>query len=131
VNLPLEPGVQDRLSSQIEVMRLLLQGREPDVIPLIDDNKVKRYHYRRTRTENVKTALGEFETIVYESSRATSKRVSRMWHAPALGYIPVRAEQIRSGKLETVMQLVALEGRIAQPQPQAATTQVLGNVTPR
>lgn len=111
IDFPLEPHLQDRLSVQMEVMHSLLAGEEPGEIPLIDDERIKRYNYKRTKAEQVKTPVGEFSTIVYESTRPGSKRISRMWHAPALGYIPVRAEQWRDGKAETVMQLVALQGR--------------------
>lgn len=114
VDLPLEPHLQDRLSMQMEVMRLLLQGQEPSEIPIVDDERIKHYGYKRTKTQQMKTPVGEFSTIVYESTRPKTKRVSRMWHAPALGYIPIRAEQERNGKVETIMQLVALQGRSVQ-----------------
>jgi hypothetical protein len=113
VDFPLEPRIQDRLSVQIEVMRALLEGEQPGEIPLVDDERIKYYIYRQTKTERVKTPLGTFDTLVYESSRPSSKRLSRMWHAPTLGYVPVRAEQVRDGRMETIMQLVALEGRAA------------------
>jgi hypothetical protein len=35
--------------------------------------------------------------------------VSRVWHAAALGQVPVRAEQVRKGKVETVMELIELD----------------------
>ncbi|MET0986377.1 MAG: DUF3108 domain-containing protein [Steroidobacteraceae bacterium] len=111
VDFPLEPHLQDRLSVQMEVIHLLLEGAEPGEIPLVDDERIKRYNYKRTKTEPLKTPVGEFSTIVYESTRPGSKRISRMWHAPALGYIPIRAEQVRDGKVETTMHLVALQGR--------------------
>lgn len=111
VDLPLEAHLQDRMSIQIEVVRALTQGEEPGQIPLIDDERVKHYSYTRGQTAQVNTPLGEFSAVVYESTRPRSKRISRMWHAPELGYVPIKAEQVRNGKVETVMQLVALEGR--------------------
>jgi hypothetical protein len=111
VDLPLDQRVQDRMSIQMEVLRALAQGAEPGSIALIDDEKVKTYHYARGQTSQVKTPLGEFNAVLYESTRPGSKRISRMWHAPALGFIPIRAEQVRQGKVETVMQLVELAGR--------------------
>jgi len=35
--------------------------------------------------------------------------VSKMWHAPSLGYIPVQAIQYRKGNPEVQMKLVRLE----------------------
>lgn len=108
VTLSLEPGMQDRLSIQVSVMAALLAGREPGTIAMINGDSIRHYSYTRGRTETVATRLGEEQAIVYESTRPNSNRISRVWHAPDLGYLPVRAEQIRKGKVETVMQLVSL-----------------------
>lgn len=116
VDLTFEGHVQDRMSLQIEVMRALLQDREPGTIPIVDDERIKTYDYVRRRTEKMKTRVGEFDSVVYESTRARGKRLSRMWHAPSLGYLPVRAEQVREGRLETIMQLVSLQGRDTSAQ---------------
>jgi hypothetical protein len=109
VQLPTEPGLQDRLSLQVAVLIALLRGHEPGTIAMIDHDKIKRYSYRRAGSEQIKAPAGKFDTVVYESTRPGSNRVSRVWHAPALGYIPVRAEQTRNGKVETVMELVQVE----------------------
>lgn len=109
VEMSIVPGLQDRLSFQIAVMTALLRDREPGTIPMIDKGRIKRYSYTRRGTERVKTPAGEFEAVRYESTRPGSSRVSRVWHAPVLGYIPVRAEQLRKGKVETVMELVKVE----------------------
>jgi len=116
VEMPTIPGLQDRLSFQIAVMTALLRAREPGTIPMIDDGRIKRYSYTRSGPERMKTQAGEFETILYESTRPGSNRVSRVWHAPALGYIPVRAEQRRKGTVETVMELIRVErGEVRLP----------------
>lgn len=109
IDLPLEPGLQDRLSIQIAVMTALLRGTEPGTIPLIDDDRIKHYVYRRVGNAVLDTSLGTVDTVVYESSREGSSRLSRFWMAPELGWVPVRAEQIRKGKVETVMEIRALE----------------------
>jgi hypothetical protein len=109
VELPTEPGLQDRLSIQIEVMTALLRDREPGTIPMISKDKVKPYSYTPAGTERIATKMGEFETVIYESTRPGSSRLSRIWHAPALGYIPVRAVQLRKGNVETVMELVKVK----------------------
>jgi hypothetical protein len=90
-------------------MTSLLRGQEPGTIPLIDDERVKHYTYKRTGTAAMDTPLGSMETIIYESGREGSNRLSRFWMAPQLDYIPVRAEQIRKGKVETVMEIRSLE----------------------
>jgi hypothetical protein len=112
IELGLEPGLQDRLSIQIDVVTSLLRGEEPGTIPLIDDNRVKRYSYVKKETSVVDSNLGKLDTVLYESTREGSNRQSRFWLVPKMEYLAARAEQIRKGKVETVMVLTAIE-----PQP--------------
>jgi hypothetical protein len=109
VSLPTEPGMQDRMSMQVAVMASLQQGKEPGNIAMINDEHIRRYSYARTGTATMDTALGKIDTVIYESTRPGSNRLSRMWHAPSMGYLPVRMEQVRKGKVETVMTLVSVE----------------------
>lgn len=109
VSLPIEPGVQDRMSMQVSVMASLLRGQEPGEIAMINDEHVRHYSYTRAGTATMDTPVGKVETVIYESTRPNSNRLSRVWHAPSLGYLPVRMEQVRKGKVETVMTLVSVE----------------------
>jgi hypothetical protein len=105
IELPLSDGVQDRMSAQVAVMQALLAGKQLDKQTFIDRDALKEYTYVRLREEKLKTQLGEIDTIVYSSSRPGSNRVSRLWYAPSLGYAPVRGEQERKGKIETVFEI--------------------------
>ncbi len=110
IELPAEPGTQDRSSITISVATSLLRGMEPGTIALIDDNRIKRYTYTKKERTTVDSALGKIETVIYESARdGGSSRTSRFWMAPSLEFLPVRAEQIRKGKVETVMELQKLQ----------------------
>lgn len=109
IELPLEPGLQDRLSIQIHVVTSLLRGQEPGVIPLIDDNRIKRYSYEKKDTATIDTKLGKLDTILYESTRQGSDRQSRFWLVPKMEYLAARAEQVRKGKVETVMTLLSVQ----------------------
>ncbi|MBB6091417.1 hypothetical protein HNQ60_000263 [Povalibacter uvarum] len=108
VKLALEPGMQDRLSIQLGAMTSLLQGHEPGTIAMVNGDNIRHYTYTRGKTETVQSKLGALDTVVYESTRPNSNRISRVWHAPSLEFIAARAEQIRKGKVETVMTLVEL-----------------------
>lgn len=108
IDFPTQAGLQDRLSIQIAVMAALLRGEEPGIIPMIDDNRVKQYTYSKTGTATLDTPLGKIETVIYQSTREGSSRVARFWMAPAHDFIPMRAEQERKGKVETVMEIKAL-----------------------
>lgn len=109
IRFPTEPNMQDRQSITIAVVTALLRGQEPGTYPMIDDNRVKRYAYAKKGGETVESKLGPVETVIYESTRPGSSRVSRFWLAPKFEYAPVRAEQIRKGKVETVMVLTSYE----------------------
>jgi hypothetical protein len=108
IELPLSPGVQDRMSAQVAVMQALLAGKQLDNQTFIDRDALKEYTYVRLREEKLKTQLGEIDTVVYSSSRPGSNRVSRLWYAPSLGFTPVRGEQERKGKIETVFEIQKL-----------------------
>ncbi|MFO7275979.1 MAG: DUF3108 domain-containing protein [Pseudomonadota bacterium] len=109
VDLPLEPGTLDALSVQIALMSALQSGSSPSSFRLVDDGEIKEYIYTREGTETLKTPLGTHETVIYSSHREGSSRVTRFWIDPELGYLPVRAEQRRRGKVEFTMTLRALE----------------------
>ena len=109
VDLPTQPGLQDRLSIQLAVTAALVKGREPASIIMVNGDRTREYAYTRGASAQLDTKLGKQDTIIYESTRPGSNRVSKVWHAPQLQFLPVRAEQIRKGKVETVMQLVSLE----------------------
>jgi hypothetical protein len=109
IELAAEPGTQDRSSISIAVTTALLRGVEPGTIPLIDDNRIKRYAYTKKEAATVDSALGKLDTVIYESTREGSNRTARFWMAPSLEFLPVRAEQIRKGKVETVMLLQKVE----------------------
>jgi hypothetical protein len=109
VDQPVKRGVQDSLSVQIALMCALAEGRTPSGFQLIDKDEVKEYTYTREREETLDTPLGKLETVVFLSQKAGSSRATRMWIAPALGYVPARAEQTRRGKREFLLQIRSFE----------------------
>jgi hypothetical protein len=109
VDIPIEPGVQDPGSVQIALMRELAAGRSPTSFMMIDKNEVKEYQYKREGEESVDTALGKIDTVIYTSQRTGSSRLTRLWIAPSLGYVPVRGEQMRKGKREFTLQIRTLQ----------------------
>lgn len=111
VQIPLAPRTQDRLSIQLEVVTALLRGQEPGTITLIDNNKVKRYRYTRVEPTVTDTKMGKLDTLFYESTREGSDRQSRLWLVPKMEYLAARAEQVRKGKVETVMVLSSFQSQ--------------------
>jgi hypothetical protein len=109
VDVPLESGTQDSMSVQIALMHALADGRDPTRFRLIDRNRIKDYEYTHEGTARIDTALGPLDTVIYRSQRPGSNRVTRMWHAPSLGYVPVRAERVRDGRVEWRMSIRKLD----------------------
>jgi hypothetical protein len=76
---------------------------------MLDKDRIKEYTYTYEGEARLKTNLGELDTVIYRSQRAGSKRVTRTWYAPALGYVAVRGEQVREGKREWLMEIRSLK----------------------
>jgi hypothetical protein len=108
VDLALQPGLQDPMSVQIALMVDLVAGRTPTGFWLVDKSRIKDYEYRSEGAARLATAAGEFDTVVWTSRRPGSDRVTRVWYAPSLGYLPVRAERSRGGRTEIAMTLRSL-----------------------
>ncbi len=98
VSIAVEPGLQDAASIQALVTFRLRAGVDPGTIPMIEKDRIKRYRYTLVRRERLKTAIGEYDTVVYRSTRDGSNRETLSWYAPALGYALLRAEQHRDGE---------------------------------
>jgi hypothetical protein len=102
------PGTQDTASVQAAMIVELLAGHTPAGFPIIAGGKLRQYRYWSEGTARITTPAGEYDTVVWASQRDGSSRVSRVWHAPQLGYVPVQAVQYRKGKPELQMKLASL-----------------------
>ena len=109
VDLTLKEGTQDLLSIQVEVMLGLKKGNLPKTFQIIDKDKLKEFIYTQEGTANIRTALGQLDTVIVESSQAGNNRILRMWFAPSLGFVPVQAERTRDGKLDFAMRIKTLK----------------------
>ena len=105
VDLILKPGIQDLMSIQIEVMLGLKNGNLPKVFYIIDKDHIKDFAYAQESPAVLKTAIGQFDTVIVSSRRPGNDRVLRMWFAPSLGFLPLQAERSRGGKLEFAMRI--------------------------
>ncbi len=110
VDAPITPGVQDSLSVQVALMCALAAGESPKSFQLIDKDEVKEYLYTHEGNATLETPVGKLDTVIYTSQRKGAKRLTRLWIAPSLGYLPVRAEQLTSkGKRELQLKLQSVE----------------------
>ena len=109
IDMALRAGVQDDLSVQVALIHALLLEQPPAGIALFDHKGIRDYAYTRVGEETLHTPLGDVATVIYRSQRAYSPRSTRFWCAPGYGFIPVRAEQQREGKVEWTMELRSLK----------------------
>jgi hypothetical protein len=109
VSFTLTPGTQDTASVQAAMIQERLAGRKPQSFRIITGNKMRDYRYWQEGTAQIMTPFGQVETEVWANQRDGSNRVSKVWHAPSLGYVPVQAIQYRKGNPEVQMKLVKLQ----------------------
>lgn len=103
------PGTQDTASVQAAMLVELLAHRKPTSFAILTGRRLREYRYWSEGRATVMTPFGQFETVVWANQRDGSTRVTKVWHAPALGYLPVQAMQYRKGQPEVQMRLLSLE----------------------
>lgn len=103
VDLAMPPDIHDPMTVQLAQMRAAAAGVAAVPFHTVDKDEVKEYDFTRSGTQVIGTSLGELETVIYESRRRGSKRMIRLWMAPSLDYLPVRAERHREDKIEFAM----------------------------
>lgn len=109
VDLPIQPGVLDTLSVQVALMHALLGGRTPDRFVLLDKDRVKEYLYTTQGRERVQTDVGTHDSVIFRSSRPTSKNGTYFWCAPELGYLPLKVERREGKEVQWSMRLRSVE----------------------
>jgi hypothetical protein len=107
--LVVTPGTQNTASVQAAMMIERLNGRTPTGFRIVTGHDLRDYRYWMEGVQQVVTPYGQVSAEVWASQRAGSNRVSKMWHAPSLGYVPVQAIQYRKGTPEVMMKLVSLQ----------------------
>ena len=112
VAIDLLPGTQDTASVQAAMIHERLAGRRPQSFRIITSGKLREYRYWMEGTQQVVTPFGQVQAEVWSNQREGSNRVSKVWHAPSLGYVPVQAIQYRKGTPEVQMKLVALQRQV-------------------
>ena len=92
--------VHDRVSLQYALMHDLLNGGHKDEYSLQDAEKLKLLSVTDMGSKIVKVPFGKFEAIGIQHRAGNSSRVTTLWCAKELGYLPIMIEQHRKGKLK-------------------------------
>ena len=89
----------DRVSIQYQLMHDLLNGEPSAGYTMFEIDRIRLVNVRTVGFKTVTVPAGEFEVIGLQHQAEGSKRVTTMWCAKELGYLPVIIEQHRKGKL--------------------------------
>jgi hypothetical protein len=100
VSIQLDGVSHDNVSIQYALMHDLLNGQPKETYVLFDVDKMRVAHVRNIGTKKVKTKAGSYEVVGIQHRKEGSSRVTTLWCAPELDYLPVIIEQHRKKKLK-------------------------------
>ena len=86
-------GTIDKLASQLSMMLALQQDKKDVTFNIADGGHLKEYRYKVVGHETLEVPAGTFETVKITKLRKNKKRVTYVWCAPALNYLPIRIWQ--------------------------------------
>lgn len=96
----LEGLSHDRISIQYQLMYDLLNGAENADYTIFEVDRLRAVSVRNIGTQTVKVPAGEYAVVGIQHQAEGSKRVTTLWCAEELGYLPVVIEQHREGALK-------------------------------
>jgi Protein of unknown function (DUF3108) len=99
----------DRVSIQYELMRDLMTGGASETYILYDIDRLKTLNVRLIDAREVKVPAGRFTVIGVQHQAEGSSRITTLWCAEELDYLPVIIEQHRKGKLRLKAELSRYE----------------------
>lgn len=105
LDLPMQPGGQNRISVQIALMHALRAGTEVETFAVFDRARWKDYSFEVIPGQSVKTTAGRFDTIEVRYSSPGDDKSSSLYFAPALEFLPVMIVYSEDGKAKSRAQL--------------------------
>ncbi|MBX2825321.1 MAG: DUF3108 domain-containing protein [Gammaproteobacteria bacterium] len=103
--------ILDRLSVTLAIMEQLRTGFDRAELEVFDNGRIKSVVFENEKTEMADTRLGKTEVIRVRSYKKGENRSRETvtWFAPAFGYVPVKIEQHKRGKLVARLTLTKLK----------------------
>ncbi len=122
VLLQLDGIAHDSVSIQYELMHDLMNGGPDKQYVLFDIDKMRVANVSIAGQKQIKTKAGTFTAIGVQHQKEGSSRITTLWCAEELDYLPVVIEQHRKGKLKFRATLVkytpAQESQPGIPSPE-------------
>jgi len=119
----------DPLSLKLEMRHRLARPDSQLHFQMVEEDEIDVQRFRLLPSEWMETSLGCLLTVPVEKIRDNSKRYTRAWHAPDLGYIEVRMEHGKTGGNQIEMRIteLSIDGADVLPRPGCAALQALGS----
>ncbi len=92
--------VHDRVSIQYQLMHNLVRRQEGQAYALLDGDELKQIEVRNIGRRSIRVPYGSFDAIGIQHQAAGSKRITTLWCAEELGFLPVLIEQSRKGEVK-------------------------------
>lgn len=105
----LDRFIHDRVSIQYELMHDLMSGEAAGEYLLFDIDELKPLLVRHVGQKRVRVPAGSYDVVGISHQGQGSSRVTTLWCAKELDYLPVLIEQHRKGKLNFRAKLVNYE----------------------
>ena len=97
----LTPDIYDPMSLYFKARCDLMAGKKQLSYPLIYKGRQTTHHYNVIGTEQIKTGIGEFDTLIVQRQRSNPDRHTIFYVAPALNYLVVKIHH-RESSLATI-----------------------------
>lgn len=104
--LPIETMAFDRVSIQYALMLALMHDVEPGIFVMFDNGKSKQLSITNHGPEIIKVPYGKLAIQKIQHEELNSGRVTILWCAESLHFLPVRIEQRKKGKLSVRAELI-------------------------
>ena len=122
VEFQLDGPSHDAVSIQYELMYDLINRQPSESYVLFDVEKMRVAHIREVGRTTIKTKAGQYEVVGIQHQKEGSSRVTTLWCAPELDYLPVMIEQHRKDKLKFRATLTSYTPETTPGQTPAGTT---------
>jgi hypothetical protein len=93
-------GTLDKLSTQLGIMQELQNGATEKTFAVADGGKLKQYGFQVIGTEAVDVPAGHFEAIKLNRVGDNTQKLTTIWCAPELHYLPVLILQRKEDQSE-------------------------------
>lgn len=123
--LPLPEQTLDFASVRFALLQDIAAGKTELHYTIADGGKLKPYHFTRLGTELLASPLGKPDTRIetLKVERRHKTRITTLWLASSLHFLPVKLEQSKNGDLLFQLRLQRLEFNPAPSPSQAQQTQ--------